>query len=179
MPSWKLTWFNVRVRYLFSNGLNFVDIRDSTMDLLISCLTYLCYDTLNNTDLDADQMRINLLEGKYRLHVFASSMWFDLAKHYARLVGRDESRLGALNVVMQNMWSELTNPNFSLEPGDENGHPSPASLQPGAPQAPWLNAPEFVSQTLKYLKDSRKDLWTSKNSKRRLSMAEKDRRDSL
>ena len=148
-------------------------MRDSTMDLLISCLTYLCYDSLNTTNLDPDQMRTNLLEGKYRLHVFASSMWFYLAKHYVRLVARDKRRLSALNAVMENMCSELTNPNFSLEPGDENGHPSPASLQPRPPQAPWLNAPEFVSQTLKYLKDSQKDLWTSENSKRHLSMTEK------
>ena len=142
------------------------------MDLLISCLTYLCYDTLNTTDLDTDHMQTNLLEGRYRLHVFASSMWFDLAKRYARLVARRKSHLGALNAVMQNMCSELTNPNFSLELDEENDHPGPVSLQPGLPQAPWLDAPEFVSQTLKYLKNARKDLWTSENSKRHLSMEE-------
>jgi hypothetical protein len=131
------------------------------MDLLVVCLTYLCYNALGG-DLHQDKLRENLLSGKYRLQGFASSTWFNLVKKYIKMT-RDEKHLAVINVLMENLFFELSNVNFRND--IDNGTESSQTLfQPIHP--PWPEAPEFISHTLQFYNDRPQDLWTSTNGKR-------------
>ena len=124
------------------------------MDLLIVCLTYLCYDALRD-DVDEDRVRENLLAGKYRLHLFASISWFDLVKQSLQLA-RDRNSLDALSGLMHNLFSELENPRARRDISHD-GAASQTPPQPG--NSLWPGAPEFASWTLRFYKDQRRDLW--------------------
>ncbi len=142
--------------------MNFISRRDSTLDLLVSCLTYLCYDALAD-DLDEDRLRDNIIAGKYRFLAFASSSWFDLARQYVRLAP-EERYVSALNGLMEQMYSELWNPSFQGDLNDDDGA-GEKPLQLGHP--PWPNAPEFISQTVRFrfYRDHPKEPWTLENGK--------------
>ncbi|KAK1765267.1 hypothetical protein QBC33DRAFT_496016, partial [Phialemonium atrogriseum] len=145
--------------YIFNHRTKSVSVCESTMDLLVVCLTYLCYNALGE-ELDEDQLRENLLAGKYRLQAFASSTWFTLVKRYIQLT-QDENHLVVINGLLENLFSELGNPRFRNDIDEDTGS-SRRPYQPG--HSPWPEAPEFVSQTLLFYKDRPKDLWTSDNA---------------
>lgn len=148
-------------RYIFNNGTKFLSQVESTMDLLIVCLTYLCFDALGD-DLDEDQLQKNLFSGRYRLQAFASSTWFSLVKRYVQMT-RDKNNLSVINGLMQNFFSELGNPKFRNEIDNDAGS-NQGSFQQGRPL--WPEAPEFISYALYFHRDHPKDLWTSNNGKR-------------
>jgi hypothetical protein len=131
---------------------------------LISCSTYLCYDALSE-DLDDEQLRDNLLAGKYRFQAFASSSWFDLARQYVRLAP-EEGHVSVVNGLMENLYYELKNPNFQ---GDMNptGALSERPLQPG--RLPWPSAHKFISESVRFrfCRDHPKEPWTVDNGKSR------------
>ena len=130
--------------------------------MLVTCLTYLCYDALSE-DLDEEQLRDNLLSGKYRLQVFASSSWFNLVMQYLRLLQND-GRHEIIDVLMQNLFSELVNPKFQddadtrsgTENGQEAAHPD---------RLLWPGAAEFLADTVRFYDRHDKDGWTTNNGK--------------
>ena len=132
--------------------------------MLITCLTYLCYDAVGE-DLDKEQLQDNLLSGKYRLQVFASSSWFSLALRYLRLAQNDD-RHEVINGLMQNLFSELANPNFQNDTGTTSGTvDSQETADPD--RLLWPGAAEFLSETVRFHDHHDKDGWTSNNGKSR------------
>ena len=135
------------------------------MELLVVCLTYLCYDAVNDDSLKDDQIIDNLLEGRYRLLVFASTMWFELVKRARRLT-RDPSDLDVLSGLLNNLFAELENPRAMQDladagdDGDSSNTPPPPAGDPL-----WRGAPRFATQTFHFFANRRKDLWTSENGK--------------
>jgi len=153
------------LRYIFNKQPSFVSIRDSTMELLVVCLTYLCYDAINDDGLEDDQIIENLLAGRYRLHVFASTMWFELVKRSLRLT-RDPSNFDVLSGLLNNLFAELENPRAMQDLADA-GHDGASGNTPPPPAGDplWRGAPKFVTQTFCFFTNQRKDLWTLENGK--------------
>jgi len=129
------------------------------MDLLISCLSYLCYDAVCQ-DADEVQIRENLVSGKYRFLTFASSAWIDLVKQYVRIT-RQGRTFGALNELLENMLSELKNPMF--QPGiDDDADAGQAADQHS--RLLWPGAPSFIAHSLRFYQGP-DDIWTVDNGK--------------
>ncbi|SPO07054.1 uncharacterized protein DNG_09748 [Cephalotrichum gorgonifer] len=145
--------------YAFDGRSGFTSMIESTMDLLVACLTYLCYDALRD-DLDDDQLRDNILSGKYRFQAFASSSWLILATKYARLT-RDRSNLASINLLMQNLSDELTNPKFRNESGKDAGQDQVLASRANRL---WPGAPEFVTNSFRFHNSHTQDLWTMNNA---------------
>lgn len=135
------------------------------MELLVVCLTYLCYDAINDDGLEDDLIIENLLAGRYRLHVFASTMWFELVKRSLRLT-RDPSNFDVLSGLLNNLFAELENPRAMQDLADA-GHDGASGNTPPPPAGDplWRGAPKFVTQTLCFFTNQRKDLWTLENGK--------------
>lgn len=135
----------------------FVRLRDSTMDLLTTCLTYLSYDAVcGGRDADEEQtIHENLLAGRYRFLTFASSAWIDLVKQSARF-GRRGGTLGALNELLEDKLSVLKNPKFQQPSINDNDDASRRPLWPGAP--------ELIAHSLRFYQDP-DDIWTVDNGK--------------
>ncbi len=88
-------------------------MRDGTLDLLISCLVYLCYKFLDGK-VDKEPLQENLLSGKHRFHIYASSMWLDLAKQYIQL-GGGEASSSAVSGLLTDLHEKLNNPEFKSD----------------------------------------------------------------
>lgn len=148
------------------------------MDLLISCLTYLCYDAVCQ-DADEDQLRENLVSGKYRFLTFASSAWIDLVKQYVRITRTVNWRtpdvlhvyevlldhaqsVGVLNALLENMLSELMNPKFQPSINDDTD--ASQAVNQLSRRTLWSEAPEFIAHSLRFYQDP-DDLWTVDNGK--------------
>jgi len=130
------------------------------MDLLVTCLTYLCYDALGeDLDDDDEQLQKNLLSGRYRLQVYASSTWFLLVKKFAKMT-RDEASLSTINVLTENLYSECENPNYNPDMKNNKGsHGVPYKTN----QTLWKGASEFLYKTLRFHTGYSDDIWTSNN----------------
>ncbi|KAK0617622.1 hypothetical protein B0T14DRAFT_569112 [Immersiella caudata] len=152
--------------YLLNREPSFVSMRDSTMELLVVCLTYLCYDAVSDDEIEEGQIMENLLAGRYRLHVFASTVWFDLVKQWLRLTPH-RGYLAALSGLMHNLNAELANPEAVQNTGNTGGqagastHSTPVTVV-GVPL--WPGAPEFISRAFLFSKHQNQDTWTLNNA---------------
>lgn len=67
-------------RYVFSHQVNnFMDKAEANYTLTKSTLVYLCSGIFDE-DLSQEQIEVNILEGKYRLHWFAFTQWIALTR---------------------------------------------------------------------------------------------------
>lgn len=130
--------------------------------MVITCLTYLCYDAMRE-DISEDQLKDNLLSGKYRLQVFASSSWFALVTQYLRLA-QDDERHEVVNGLMGNLFSDMANSSFQNDAAASSG--AKESQETADPlRLLWPDAPEFLADTIRFQDDHGKDGWTSSNGK--------------
>ena len=167
----RLVHFTVK-EYIFDSHRDFISMRQSIRDLLDTCITYLCYDAVG-PDVDEEQLRENILQGKYRFQAFASWSWSILARQYVRLT-RDKTHLNGLNDLLRTLFTERENVEFGVDAESTESVDglllNPESTQPTNDSArlrrqPWPEAPEFILQTIAFYSDHPKDLWTVHNSK--------------
>ena len=72
-------------RYLFSPRISgFINGTEATISLAICCVTYLCQHH-HDQGIGDQEICHHLLSGAYRLHNFATAMWFDLVEYVATL----------------------------------------------------------------------------------------------
>ncbi|KAI9708610.1 MAG: hypothetical protein M1820_003828 [Bogoriella megaspora] len=65
--------------YFFSPRISgFIDIAEATLSLTICCIAYLC-QRYYNEGITSEEISNFILSGAYRLHNFATTMWFELA----------------------------------------------------------------------------------------------------
>lgn len=130
--------------------------------MLRTCLTYLCYDAMRE-DLDEGHLKENLLSGKYRLQVFASSSWFTLVTQYLRSA-QDDGRQEVIDGLMRNLFSDVANSSFQNDAAASSGAKdsqdtaNPVGLL-------WPDAPVFLADTVRFQDNHGKDGWTSSNGK--------------
>jgi hypothetical protein len=78
-----------QIRYIFNSNIpNSISLSETTLDLAIRCLVYMC-QSHHDPDLPGDEIDANILWGAYRLHHFSSSCWLGLIYGYLTLSGSE------------------------------------------------------------------------------------------
>jgi hypothetical protein len=151
-----------RHRYIFNRHSPFLNILESTFDLLVSTLAYLRHDLLR-PDVAEDIAEENILAGRYRLQAYTSITWLRTVKKYVQLqVERNAEGFRALNELLDDFASELDNPDYRVEVDDD---PKLGQNRDQAIYALtlWPGTPHFVDKALVFWRDRPKDLWTCMN----------------
>jgi hypothetical protein len=141
---------------------------ESTLDLLISCLSYLSFRS-RQLEVERKDIVSNILVGKYRLQAVASTTWLPLVRRYLRYAHAPDD-LEALNTLLHNFASELSDPEFlqhstSAKATSAAEATEAAKSQPAGSPLNWKDAPEFIRYMLTSWKDRAEDVWTCDNGK--------------
>lgn len=100
-------------RYFFSPTItNYISISDAILSLATSCIQYLC-QRHHDTELSEEELRENMLTGKYRLHDYSATMWLELIIRYMRLVQLETSPKNLIDLL--GMFIEQRSSNNFIE----------------------------------------------------------------
>ena len=133
---------------------------DAVLGLVRTCWTYLCYDTFDHTHID-EEIRQNLLCGRYRFFNFAVSSWLPLVNTYLQSPD-DKSKLGLLVPLLEDLMTDRYNYKFDLEIAEKKPEDKGLSFLLNQ----WPEAVTLLSSSIRFRKHSSQEDWTTTNGAR-------------
>lgn len=109
-------------RYIFNPTIaNHISLSDATLSLVTCCIQYLC-QRHHDIELSEEELRENLLAGKYRLHAYSATMWLELLMQYMRFVSLETPSKNLID-LLGTFVEQRSNSNFieNAAPTKQNG----------------------------------------------------------
>jgi hypothetical protein len=107
-------------------------VKQATVDLTTTCLTYLCLDIFD-PEIEENYLDEQILSGGYRLHTFAASQWVALLRSCARML-RDQPPPDELISLLEHFVTERENMGYTNPSENIAEDPDFKSLKQRSPQ---------------------------------------------